>query len=343
MSYPLVSVILPVYNAEKYIGEAIESIVNQTFINWELIIVDDASTDATADIVKRFTDDRIIYVRNPENLGVSASSNLGAVIAKGEFLMKQDADDISLPNRMEISINYFSNDSIDVLTGGAIFFNHTGELKISQTQLRHNEIKARLLLSCPIMNPTLMVRKKAIEKLDYWYDIQYKGPEDYDFFCRAIDEMNFYCTGQVLIKYRIHDSPDRLSNKLNKEHYFNSTKEIRARFWQKNGLADISDKWVPFYEALFYHRNQLDFNTAKAISEFYQIFWQKCIQLFDNQLPKKQIDGLKLFIRHHFSNHFYGYAKIGTRSLAILWRSKHLSSYSVSQYFKFFIKALVSR
>ncbi len=343
MSYPVVSVVLPVYNAEKYIRESVESIINQTETSWELIVVDDASTDKTAEIISEFKDSRILYYRNEYNKGVSYSSNYGATIARGQYIMKQDADDISLPDRMATQLTILKGSDIDIVFGGAIFFNGTGIISVNAIQLNHQEIKARLLLTCPVMNPTLMVKRKVIKDLDYWYDEQYNGPEDYDFFCRAIATFKFFCTEKVLIKYRVHQSPDRLSGERNRDHYFNSTLQIRKQFWIKNGFSEIADKWVPVYELLFYHRNQLDFKTANIVAEFYLILYLKAMLVYKDLFNKSELERFRIFIKQHFSNHFYPYTVVGPGVLKILLQHKHLCTYSFSQYCKYLIKAFLRR
>ena len=102
-----VSIVIPVYNAEKYIKEAIESILNQTFSNFEFIIIDDGSIDATEEIIKSFKDSRIVYIKNEKNLGLIKTLNKGISIARGEFIARMDSDDISMPQRFELQLDVF--------------------------------------------------------------------------------------------------------------------------------------------------------------------------------------------------------------------------------------------
>ncbi len=104
---PKISVVLPVYNSEKYIAEAVQSILDQTFTDFELLIINDASTDGTLQILESFKDDRLKIINNPTNLKVVKSLNKGLELAQGEFIARMDADDIAYPQRFEKQIAYF--------------------------------------------------------------------------------------------------------------------------------------------------------------------------------------------------------------------------------------------
>ena len=118
-----ISVLMPAYNAEKYIGEAIESILNQTYKDFEFIIINDGSIDRTEDIILSYDDPRIIYLKNKENSGIVASLNNGLKQAKGQYVARMDADDISLPTRFEKQLQYMeSNQHIFVLGTSLILF-----------------------------------------------------------------------------------------------------------------------------------------------------------------------------------------------------------------------------
>ncbi|MGB3902114.1 MAG: glycosyltransferase family A protein, partial [Bacteroidales bacterium] len=116
----LVSIIIPVYNGEKYISDTIQSVIDQTYKNWELIIVDDGSTDNTAEIVKQFNDSRISYIKK-NNTGVSDTRNVGAMISKGEILCFLDADDIWLPENLEKKVEKLITEPKGVLVYSSMF------------------------------------------------------------------------------------------------------------------------------------------------------------------------------------------------------------------------------
>jgi len=119
MSTAFISVIMPVYNRAEFIGEAIQSILSQTYKNFELIIIDDASTDNTLKVISEFTDDddRILLLKNKKNEGVAATRNRGIEIAKGEFIAFMDSDDISLPQRFEKQVKIFCSHKEVIVCG----------------------------------------------------------------------------------------------------------------------------------------------------------------------------------------------------------------------------------
>ena len=108
MKNPLVSILMPVYNSEKYLREAIKSILNQTFTNFELIIINDGSTDNSLKIIKSFKDNRIKIIKNKGNLGLIKTLNKGIDLAQGKYIARMDADDIAMPKRLEKQIAFFN-------------------------------------------------------------------------------------------------------------------------------------------------------------------------------------------------------------------------------------------
>lgn len=202
-----ISVIMPVYNGEKYLREAIDSILNQTFSDFEFIIINDCSADSTEDIIKSYDDSRIIYIKNEENLGVAETLNKGLEIAKGEYIARMDADDISLPTRFEKQVNYMENNLSCMLCGSNmnLFGGLTGKttVPISDTQIRAN-----LLFASPFAHPTTFIRHSFIRQNNLKYKKEYEGVEDYalwlDFACLNIGTM--YNFAESLLNYRLHPS-----------------------------------------------------------------------------------------------------------------------------------------
>lgn len=128
MNSPLVTVFMAVYNGQKYISEAINSILNQTFRDFELLIIDDGSTDNTIDNIKLFTDDRIRLIQNHKNLGLFVTRNYGIDQAKGKYFAILDSDDIAFPNRLQIQVNFMERNPQYALCGAkAKVINQMGE------------------------------------------------------------------------------------------------------------------------------------------------------------------------------------------------------------------------
>lgn len=191
MSIPKVSVIMPIYNAEKYISFAIDSILEQSFENFELIMIDDCGEDGSIDIAKRYDDPRITILKNDGNQGIAYSRNRGMDSAKGEYIALMDDDDVAPNNRFELEVSYLDkHPEIDVLGGGELWINENGEVisYYDQVICNPNRIKAELLFQDVIENGSAMFRREFIQKNNIRYKDGYLGMEDYKFWteCSAV-------------------------------------------------------------------------------------------------------------------------------------------------------------
>lgn len=203
---PLISVVMSVYNGEKYLSEAIESILNQTYTNFEFIIVNDGSSDKSIDIIKEYmTKDNRIVLIDRENKGLPYSLNEGISKAKGEYIARMDADDISLPERFKKQLEYMKENKLDVCGTFIEVFgtkrnNHTVKYSIN-----HNDIKFRLMFMSAFAHPTVLLKKEVFKKVKYRVD--YKVAQDYQLW---VDIINVgYKVGnipKVLLKYREHEA-----------------------------------------------------------------------------------------------------------------------------------------
>ena len=202
---PLISVILPVYNSEKYIGDAIKSILAQSFTDFELLVINDASTDGTADIINSFSDDRLRLVTNETSLKVVKSLNKGLQLANSMLIARMDADDIALPDRFASQVDYLNqNPHIDICATRVHVFGDQNHIHF--TPVDHNAIKASLLFQNSIIHPSVMFRRQSFADLNIKYNEAFKNAEDYGLWAAIIDVLKFGTVPKVLLKYRIHDS-----------------------------------------------------------------------------------------------------------------------------------------
>lgn len=192
----MISVLLPVYNGEKYLNEAIDSILNQTYSDFELIILDDCSTDHTADIIKAYTDKRIRYVYNERNLKISASLNKGISLAKGEYIARMDADDISHPERFQRQIEIFENNpNVDIVN---IRYNIMSEDGKYLRKYKFNispsseALKYLIHVDCFICHAGVMIRKKWYQNFNYNTTEETYNVEDCDLWIRMFSN-GIYC------------------------------------------------------------------------------------------------------------------------------------------------------
>lgn len=239
---PLVSVIMPAYNAEKYVEEAINSILNQTYKNFELIILDDASTDNTPLILKNLAkkDPRIRYIRNEKNLYIAGNRNKGISLAKGKYILWQDADDISLPNRIEKLLSFMEEHPKTGICGSYLQSFYKDKIKdIRKYPQRDKIIRENLFKFSPIAQPTAIIKKECFDKIGN-FDIDMPPAEDIDLTFRIGTLYKFANIPEVLLMYREH--PDSATYTKMKRIISNTLK-IRKKYSKGFGYKmNFSDK-----------------------------------------------------------------------------------------------------
>ena len=183
---PLVSIIMPVCNAGPYVAEAVSSMLEQSMGDFEFLIVDDASDDNSADIVASFDDSRIVLLHNAERMGVAASLNRMLDLARGEFIARMDADDISLPERLAIQVDFMRKHSDIWACGGKdeVFSDSRPLVQIREAYPDHEEIKAVLLFYNPISHPFMIYRGSVWREHGIRYSLDAPYAEDYELWSR---------------------------------------------------------------------------------------------------------------------------------------------------------------
>ena len=202
---PLVSIVMPAYNMAAFLLECIPSILEQDYDNFELIIVDDGSTDQTAEVVHSFLDNRIVYVRREHDY--MASMNVGIRLTKGKYIMRMDADDLMLQGRIRKQVEYMeAHPEVDVCGSGMKNFGKDDSSLHGLTG--HTSIISSLLLYNTMAHPTIIMRKESVEhyiaKHETLYDKEYVYAEDYRLWtCMAMEGFRFDNIKDMLIKHRI--------------------------------------------------------------------------------------------------------------------------------------------
>ena len=207
-SQPLVSIIMPAYNAGSFLAESLESVMNQTYRNWELIAIDDASTDKTLEILKEYQrrDGRIKILQNKQNLGVSASANRTLKKTRGDLIARMDADDICFPNRIEIQVGYLLKNLNVVAVGGQCEVIDEKGKKIGEKTfpLKFEEVKRTIFIRIPLQQPSVMVNKLLLPKNFIWYDSNFLTAEEVEFLFRLFKYGEVHNLNKKILKYRIH-------------------------------------------------------------------------------------------------------------------------------------------
>lgn len=224
---PLVSVLMPAYNVGEFLRESLDSILAQTYTNFEVLLIDDGSTDDTATISLAYAekDSRIKYYKNEENKGLIYTLNRGLSLVNGAYIARMDADDIMFPDRLEKQVRFMQANPNIAVSGGQMYT--FGAVKgETSNPLSYEEMLTFSLINSPIMHPTVIMRTSAVREWGLQYNENYKHAEDYKLWS---DVLNTYPDSMANIKdvvlyYRA--SPTQVSSKYRQEQ-FDTAKIIR--------------------------------------------------------------------------------------------------------------------
>lgn len=222
---PFISVLLSAFNAEKFLKESLESILNQTYTNFELIIINDGSSDRTQGIIDAYSDPRIKCILHTQNRGLIQSLNEGILCAKGAYIVRMDADDIAFLNRIQVQVHFMeSNPQIAAVGSHAIFFEKNTEFPIENWALDQEtntilKIKKALIWENCLIHPSMCLRANIAK--DLLYDPNQKNYEDYDLWLRIIaNDYSIAKINEPLIYYRVQESSITQSSIRKSNFYF---------------------------------------------------------------------------------------------------------------------------
>ena len=207
MSKPRVTVLLPVYNGERYVQQAVDSILAQTLDDFEFIIVNDGSTDSTAEILAGYRDERVVIAHHETNQGIVPSLNHGLELARGTFIARQDADDISLPHRLERQVRLLENHPRVVIAGSAYYLidEHGTRLRTAHRPASDTHIRWDLLFHNSFLHTAVMLRADTLRRHGLRYDARALHAEDYDLWSRLLRHGEGCNSDDPLLKHRIHE------------------------------------------------------------------------------------------------------------------------------------------
>ena len=246
---PLLSVYMPVLNAAPYLSTAIESILNQSFSNFEFIIVDDHSTDKSWSIIKKYAklDKRIRIYRNRINLGVSLTSNIAIAESHGKYLARMDADDISLPERFSKQAEFMeTHPDLGIFGSGMRYMDESGRL-LSIPPLFQGDLSIHWhsLFESPFSNPTVMIRKSILDQYYLQYDLSSVYGEDYELWSRLLPLTKGENLSDVLLYYRLH--PDSITHRY---RHIDIKQEMAVNVAARAVRAYLPDLHIPEQEII---------------------------------------------------------------------------------------------
>jgi glycosyltransferase involved in cell wall biosynthesis len=224
---PEITVLMPAYNASKYIADAISSVLDQSFKNFELLIINDGSFDDTEKIIKNFSDERIKLINQPHQ-GIAAALNMGLLNADANLIARFDADDICYPQRLQVQYEFFNANPDHVLIGSDVdYTEHNGGhlYYYSNIGYTHKEIADRIHHFCPFIHSSVMYKKQVVLQLG-GYDVKAHSFEDYRLWVKFITMGKVCNTPEPLIKVRLNPESVTVDEKLRGKRFIALRKEI---------------------------------------------------------------------------------------------------------------------
>ncbi|MFZ6664545.1 glycosyltransferase family 2 protein [Peijinzhouia sedimentorum] len=246
---PVLSVLMSVYNGEEYLNEAIESILNQSFSDFEFLIINDASTDNSHDIILAYEDPRIRLVNNITNIGLTRSLNKGIELSKGDFIARMDADDISLCNRLATQIEFLNRNPEVALVGsfGIFFNNDTLRDQLVSVQAQSDLIFTELFFKNNFIHSSVMFKKSLVATIGYNVNLPFA--QDYYLWTQVAYKYPVANIELPLIKYRIHSKSISLNKKDQQDNCVKETQKLHLKLM---GLNNLNDSQLRIHFNLFF-------------------------------------------------------------------------------------------
>lgn len=316
---PLVSIVLPVYNGKEYLREAIDSMLDQTFTDFELIIINDGSSDESADIIAAYSDPRIHFFQQ-ENQGLAATLNRGIALARGHYIARQDQDDVSLPDRLANQVRFLEGNPEHGLVGtwAVIWEGETPTERLHRHPQDNLRLKFDLLFDNPFVHSSVMIRKSVVEEVGgYSTDRDRQPPEDYELWSRVARRSKVANIPETLHVYReMPQSMSRTGDNPFLRHVLAINKENIA--WYTAGA--FSDQSIQDLATLI-HGQYGFFSRKTAVNEMVAIIHAAARNLsdeagMDNASIKNEIQLRVNNLRYHyFQAKYFGLFGDSGRSL----------------------------
>ncbi len=299
---PKISVVMTVFNGEKYLREAIESILNQTFTDFEFIIVNDASSDATEDIIASFLDDRIVSLKNEKNFGQTKSLNIGIRASRGTYIARMDADDVSLPERLELQRDFLDAHPTAAVVGTwRLDMNESGQpLSVFKVPVDPLEIKC-FMAACGdlsfwcITHPSVLIRRSVFKEVGLYDEMNGQGsgfPQDYELWSRILPKHQFANIGRVLLQYRILERSD---SRLDNRRQIDARQEVSLKKIQTYLPAVQSQETKIILRMLEYQPQQSAADCKQVFRLFDEYIKAYMGSDYSSPIVRRTIERMKLF------------------------------------------------
>lgn len=248
---PEISVVMTVFNGASHLEEAIRSVLAQTFTDFELIIIDDASTDESLSIVQGFADERIRIVQNEENLGLTKSLNKGISLAQGKYIARMDSDDLSLPMRFEKQVAFLNAHlDVGVCSSWVELIGEQAGIVWTYPE-KHASIQADMLFESQLIHPAVMMRRDVLGEASY--DERFSRAQDYELWVRLARRTHLANLQEVLLKYRLHSGQIGAQHEDQQQEFAN---EVRLTQLSALGLIPSAQELVLHQQLSLYRFDQ---------------------------------------------------------------------------------------
>lgn len=334
MAKPAITVLMPVYNAEAFLAEAIESILNQTFSDFEFIIINDGSTDSSEKIILSYNDPRIRYVKNEKNIRLIATLNKGIELAEGKYIVRMDADDVSMPERIAIQYKFMeTHPDVGLCGTGFETFSEHLPSKVVQYSLDHETICLKHLYQIHLSHGTCIFRKEILDEYHLFFNPDFSHAEDYELWSRIAAVSKLANIQKIL--YRVRSHPDEVSVKHSETQMYNSQRVRKLNF--KSLGVDVSDEELDLYKKIAQYEYELSMDFQYASKNLLEKIF-----LYAKDQNNLKAESIRKHIAALWFNVSINLTKLGLDSYHCYYNSpisKQLNK-GWKYRFKFFIKAV---
>jgi glycosyltransferase involved in cell wall biosynthesis len=281
-----ISVVLAVYNGAKYLKEAIDSILLQTFTDYEFIIINDGSTDATSKIISSYSDPRIVSLENETNKGLIYSLNRGLSVSKGKYIARMDADDIALPKRFQIQFDYMETHPEIGICGSNIeaFFNTNNKRIPIRFPETDELIRVFTFFQSSFSHPSVMMKRETLVNNKLSYPLQYLHAEDAALWIELLKHTKAYNIPQILLRYRIHD--ENITGKTTADQNFLNSVLIQNQYMREKNITIALEETIVFSRFVNrYKEYNLNPDEQQAIDQIFENFFSQLLEKQKKDYP----------------------------------------------------------
>lgn len=335
-SNPKITVLMPVYNGEKYLREAVDSILTQTFADFEFLIINDGSTDGSVKIIESYADPRIRLIHNKKNLGLISSLNRGFDLATGQYIVRMDCDDISLPDRLAEQFDFMERRPEVAYCGSWTKIIGGKKIFVNTYPAADDELRTRLLFNTPFAHPSVIIRRQVIIQNGLKHDENYSHAEDYEFWSRAVSFGQMANIEKVLLFHRRHERS--ISSTYTETQKANADK-VRSSLLEKLGLAP-GEKELAIHSAFVPPPGFKDEEFFEQLED-----WFKKILTANARLKIYEQPVLTKIISDRWLKVLSANARLGFRVWRKFWRSELSQEIKKGDRLavaKFFVKCIIA-